>query len=174
MNTLELAPNAAVAVCDSHVEAQEAIESLCQAGFDVTRMSVAGGEERAPGRLFGCYGEHGRATHWGSSGAFWTGLWERLSGWALFAEPESGAVLIAGPLAGWVAAALDNEPIFGGLSAFAAGLYSLGIPSRTVRAYEAAVRGGKFLVIFHGTASELVSVGEALRHRAALDDRQSG
>ncbi|MBZ5582343.1 MAG: permease [Acidobacteriia bacterium] len=174
MNTLELAPNAAVAICDSHVEAQEAIERLCQAGFDAAKMSVAGGEEHSPGRLFGCYGEQGRVAHRGSSGAFWTGLWERLSGWALFAGSESGPILIAGPLAGWVAAALDNEPIFGGLSAFAAGLYSLGIPRDAVRTYEEAVRAGKFLVMFHGTASELAGVGDALRHMAARNHRRSG
>ena len=170
MNSSDAAQNAAIAVFDSHVDAQEAIESLCQSGFDTSRLSVVGREYHSPGRVFGCYGAGGHALHWGHSSAFWTGLWARLSGWAFLAIPKSEVILIAGPLAGSVVAALDNGPIFGNLSAFGAGLYSLGVPKDAVSAYEEAVRTGKFLVIAHGAASELAGVRITLHRLNQLSE----
>lgn len=168
MNCFHAAQNWAVVVFDTHVEAEETVECLCQAGFDTARLSVAGREYHSPGRVIGCYGEGGRAVHRGDSGAFWSRLWERLPGWAFLAARKCEVIVIAGPLANSVVAALDNGPIFGGLSPLGAGLYNLGIPKDAVRAYEEALETGKFLVIANGTARELAAVGTALHEVEAL------
>ncbi len=101
------------------------------------------------------------------TGTFWTGLWQELSGWAFFDIPGIGPVLIAGPMAEWVIASLDNAAIFSGLSPLGAALYSIGIAKDRVIDYENALRGSGFLVIAYGTSTEVTFAGETLGLREA-------
>jgi hypothetical protein len=50
---------------------------------------------------------------------------------------------------------LEGAAVVGGVSALGAGLYSIGIPKDSVVQYELAVKTDKFLLIVHGTASEV-------------------
>jgi hypothetical protein len=59
--------------------------------------------------------------------------------------------------------ALGNAAIFGGLTAFGAGLYSIGISKDEVLEYEAALRAGKYLVLAHGSAGEVSRAKGTLR-----------
>ena len=77
-----------------------------------------------------------------------------LFGSAFFLIPGMGPFLIAGPLVGWVVGALEGAVVFGGLSALGAGLISLGIPKDSVVEYEVSLKGGKFLVVAHGTQEQ--------------------
>jgi hypothetical protein len=43
----------------------------------------------------------------------------------------------------------------GGLSALGAGLYSIGIPKDSILKYETAVKSGKYVVIAHGSPTEI-------------------
>jgi hypothetical protein len=63
-----------------------------------------------------------------------------------------------------VVAALENEAVFGGLSAVGAALYGLGIPKEAVLRYEAAVRRGKLLLIAHGAVDEVGKAREILKN----------
>ena len=78
-----------------------------------------------------------------------------LFGFAFFAIPGIGPVLVAGPLVAWIVGALEGAVVVGGLSALGAGLYSIGIPKDSVVKYEAALKSDKFLVLAHGTADEV-------------------
>jgi hypothetical protein len=51
--------------------------------------------------------------------------------------------------------ALENQAVFGGLSALGAALYGLGIPKDAVLRCEAAVRMDKLLLIAHGAVDEM-------------------
>jgi len=65
-------------------------------------------------------------------------------------------MLVSGPLAMWIVAALDNAAIFSNLSVFGATLYSIGIPKERVQYYEAALKDGHYLLIAHGPAREIL------------------
>ncbi len=78
-----------------------------------------------------------------------------LFGFAFFAIPGVGPVLVAGPLAAWIVAALEGAVVVGGLSAIGAGLISLGIPKDSVLDLETALKADKFLVVAHGTAEDV-------------------
>jgi hypothetical protein len=69
--------------------------------------------------------------------------------------PDTGSILVAGPLGGWIVGVLEYEAVFGGLSALGAALYGLGIPKDAVLRNEAAVRMDKFLLIAHGAVDEV-------------------
>lgn len=155
--------NAAVAVCESTSEASGAVAALRRAEFDITRVSVAGRSESAGHQVIGCFDDGGSGVkYWGDQREFWARLWGALPGWALFTMPGVGPVLVAGPLSGWIAAGLENAPVFGGLGALGAGMYSIGIPKGQSLRYEAAVKAGKLLVLAHGAESEVYRATEAL------------
>ncbi len=156
--------NAAVAVYDSPSEAAAVVASLRQSKFDMTRISVAGRSRQADAQVIGCFDDGGSGMkYWGDQRELWAGLWETLCGRALFTMPGTGPVLVAGPLSGWIAAALENAPIFGGLSALGAAIYSIGIPKNQVIRHEAAIRAGQYLVLVHGTACEVNQAREVFR-----------
>jgi hypothetical protein len=92
-----------------------------------------------------------------------------LTGWAFFAVPDLGPVLVTGPLAGWTVAILENAVVFGGLTALGAGLYNVGIPKETVLACEDALRAGGYVVLVHGATGE-VSRAKAILAAPATPD----
>ncbi len=142
--------NVTVAVYQSHSAVEAAIRELRKSGFDWRKISVAGRDYRD------------RATSPNHLGAFWTAIWGMLSDWDMFAISDIGLVFVAGPLAEWSAAGMENASLFGGLSALGAGLYSIGIPKSRILQYESALKEDKYLVVVHGSADEVNHAREIL------------
>ena len=113
--------------------------------------------------MVGYYNAGDRMKYWGKMGALWGGLWGLLFGAAFFWVPGLGPLLVAGPLAAAIVAALESGVVVGGLSALGAGLYSLGIPKDSVLRYETAIKADKFVLVAHGTAAEIAKAKEILQ-----------
>jgi hypothetical protein len=73
---------------------------------------------------------------------------------------------MAGPIVASIVAALEGAVLVGGMSAIGAGLYSLGIPKDSVLAFDVALKADKFLLIAHGTASEVARAKDILQPSA--------
>src|SRR5215472_15693612 len=128
-------PNAeqvAVAIYNTHDEAEQAVKTLERGGFDMRKLSIVGKDYHTEEHAVGYYNTGDRMKHWGKFGAFWGGVWGLLFGAAFFAVPGIGPVLVAGPLVTWIVGALEGALVVGGVSAIGAGLLSLGIPKDTV------------------------------------------
>ena len=149
------ATNAAVAIYDTHSQAEEAVKELQRSGIDMKKLSIVGKDYHTEEQVVGYYNTGDRMKYWGKLGAFWGGLWGMLFGAAFFAIPGLGPVLVAGPLVAWIVGALEGAVVVGGLSAVGAGLYSIGIPKDSVVKYETAIGSEKFIVLAHGTADEV-------------------
>jgi hypothetical protein len=147
--------NSVVGVFDTHTQAEEAIKELQSSGFDIRKLSIVGKDYHTEEHVVGYYNAGDRMKYWGKMGAFWGGIWGLLFGFAFFAIPGVGPVLVAGPLAAWIVAALEGAVVVGGLSAIGAGLISLGIPKDSVLDLETALKADKFLVVAHGTAEDV-------------------
>ena len=147
--------DAVVALYSSHVEAEEAVKELQRAGTDMRTLSIVGKDSHTDEHAVGYYNTGDRMKYWGKMGAFWGGFWGLLFGSAFFAIPGIGPVLAARPVVAWIVGALEGAAIVGGVSALGAGLYSIGIPKDSVVQYELAIKTDKFLLIVHGTASEV-------------------
>ncbi len=147
--------NAIVAAYDSPASAVLAVQELKEAGFELARVSVAsrdGGVEEGSA----CYYRDGaEVRYWGTMGGFWNRLLEMLPGWALVPVTGVGPVVVAGPLARWIVAGLENASIFSGLSPIGAGLYSMGIAREAIMEYESMLAMGKCLVVAHGPSGEI-------------------
>src|ERR1700733_7462782 len=147
--------NAVVAVCGTHVEAEEAVKLLQRGGIDMHALSIVGKDAHTDEHAVGYYNTGDRMKYWGKTGAFWGGFWGFLFGSAFFAIPGIGPLLVAGPLVGWIVGALEGAAIVGGLSAIGAGLIGIGIPKDSVVQYELAIKTDKFVLMVHGTALEV-------------------
>lgn len=161
---MQPAENATVMVCQDPAEAEVALRELQAAGFEAGAVSVAA---RQPGdQVVCCYRAGGAMRYRGGSGSFWNHAWEALPGGAILGLPGDGGLLVAGRLAEWVVGALDHAAIFSGLTAFGAALYSIGVSKEAIAEYEAALAGGRYLVIAHGPAGEVARAKQLLRGRS--------
>jgi uncharacterized membrane protein len=159
--------NAVVGIFDSHTEAETSIKELQRGGFNMKKLSIVGKDYHTEEHIVGYYNAGDRMKVWGKLGAFWGGFWGLLFGSALFVIPGLGPLVVFGPLVSWMVAALEGAVVMGGLSALAAGLYSLGIPENSCLQYESAVKSNQFLVITHGTAEEAAKAKNILEMAGA-------
>lgn len=175
-----LQENAIVAVYTDSQRAHEAVIELAKTGFNLSQLSLAG--IVAPGRpmAVACYSDGTRVKYWGELSGLWNSLCAMIKGWAFLNLPGIGPMLVSGPLALWIVAALDNAAIFSNLSVFGATLYSIGIPKERVQYYEAALKDGNYLLIAHGPAREmtrarrvLASIGETHFERSSPNGGQT-
>jgi uncharacterized membrane protein len=161
--------NSVVAIYETHDQAESAVKELQKSGFDMKKLSIVGKDYHTDEQVVGYYNAGDRMKYWGAQGAFWGGVWGMLFGTAFFAIPGVGPVLMAGPLVAWIIAALEGAVVVGGLSALGAGLYSIGIPKDSVVKYEAALKTDKFLLLAHGTASEVSKARDIMQTTHAVD-----
>ena len=152
-----------VAVYPLHTDAEVAIKKLQQSGFDMKKLSIVGRDYHTEEHVVGYYSNSDRMKMWGKTGAFWGGLWGFLFGSAFFWIPGLGQLLVAGPLVGWIVGALEGATVVGGLSALGAGLYGLGIPKDSIVQYETALKTGKYVLIAHGSADDVIEAKEILK-----------
>lgn len=159
--------SSAVAVFTNHGAAENAIKELQDHGFDIQKLSIVGRDYHTEDHVVGFYTRGDRIKYWGKMGAFWGGLWGLLVGAAFLIVPGVGPLLIAGPVAASVIAALEGAVVVGGVSALGAGLVSLGIPKDKVLKYESSIKAGKFLLISHGTDQEVDRAKDLLKQLQA-------
>jgi heat induced stress protein YflT len=161
--------NAVVAVYNNHAEAEQAVDQLKQAGFDMKKLSIVGKDYHTEENVVGYYSAGDRMKYWGNMGAFWGGIWGLLFGAAFFFVPGIGPVLVAGPVAASIVAGLEGAVVVGGLSVIGAGLYSIGIPKDSILRYEVALKADKYLLVAHGTADEVDKAKEMVGHTSPVE-----
>jgi hypothetical protein len=147
--------DAAVALYDSHIQAEQAVQELQRSGFDMKKLSIVGKDYQTEEHVVGYYNAGDRMKYWGKLGAFWGGVWGLLFGSAFFFVPGIGPLVVAGPLVGWIVSALEGAVVTGGFTALGAALYSIGIPKDSILNYETALKANKFLLLVHGAPEEV-------------------
>jgi len=152
----------AVAVYDTHTQAESAVKELQRAGFDMKKLSIIGRDYHTEEHVVGFLNAGDRAKFFGKLGAFWGGLMGMLFGSALLFVPVVGHVIILGPLAATIFGGLQGAVLVGGASALVGALMAIGIPKDSVLRYETALKSDKFLLIVHGDAQEIKRAHELL------------
>jgi uncharacterized membrane protein len=162
MNGINTNTDAVVAIYPTHEEAEAGVKELQNGGFDMRKLSVVGKDFHTDEHVVGYYNSGDRMVYWGNMGAFWGGLWGLLFGAAFFWVPGVGPLLVAGPLASTIVAALESALVIGTMSALGAAFWSLGIPEDSILKYETAIKADKYVLVAHGTASEAAKAIEIL------------
>jgi hypothetical protein len=161
--------SSAVAIYDTHTDADTAVQELHSAGVDMNRLSVVGKDYRTEDHVVGYYRADGQLKYWGRLGAFWAGIWSLLVGEAFFWMPGVGPILVGGPLATSIVGALESATVHKGLSPLGSALHGMGIPRSSVIDYESALRANKFLVIVGGANDEAPAANEILRRTQPIE-----
>lgn len=146
----------AVGSFEEHASAEDAIKKLARAGFDMRSLSIVGKAYHTEEKVIGFYNVNDRIQFWGSRGAYWGGLWGLFFGGLFLTVPIVGPVIVLGYLATAAISAVEGAVVVGGLSALGAALYGVGIPKDSVVRYETAIKADGFLVMVHGSASEMI------------------
>ncbi len=123
--------------------------------FDMTKLSIVGKDYHTEEHVVGYYNTGDRMKAWGTTGAFWGGLWGMMFGSAFFFIPGVGPILVAGPLVAWIVGALEGAAVVGGLSALGAALVGVGVPKDSAVKYETELQSGKFILVAHGSAQDI-------------------
>jgi hypothetical protein len=161
--------NTVVATFSQHIQAEAAVRDLQEASFDMKELSIVGNGYHTDEHVTGYYTAGARMMYWGKNGAFWGGIWGLLFGSAFFMIPGIGPLLAAGPVVAWIVAALEGAAIVGGMSAVGAGLYSIGIPQKSILKYETSLKAGSFLLVVHGTEDEIHRARDILAASGATE-----
>lgn len=147
-------PDSAFFVFDTHAAAEEAIRTLGHSGFDMKKLSLVGKGYHSEEKPMGFYTVGDRIKAWGSTGAFWGGIWGLLLAPAVFVLPGLGVVGMAGPIVAALVSVLEGAVVVGGLSALGAALTQVGVPKDQVIKYEAALKVDKYLLVVHGSLQD--------------------
>lgn len=154
--------NSMIAIYDTHEEAEQAVKKLEKSGFEMKQLSIVGKDYHTDEAVVGYYNVGDRMKSWGSTGAFWGGIWGLLFGSAFFMIPLVGPLLVAGPFVLALLGALEGAVVVGGLGVLGAALADIGIPADSIVAYETQIKAGKFMLIAHGTPLEVQIAKETL------------
>ncbi|MDI1229265.1 MAG: permease [bacterium] len=147
--------NAVVAMYDTHERAEAAIKQLAKASVPMNKLSVVGRGFHTDEKVIGFYNTGDRMKFWGKFGAFWGAMWGALSGGLYLTMPVIGSVVVLGPLAVAVVAAVEGAAVVAGSTALAAAFFSIGIPKDTILQYEQSLKADGFMVMVEGTAAEV-------------------
>ena len=156
-------------VFNTHVEAEQAIQSLSRAGFDMKKLSLIGKGYHTEEHPLGFYTTGDRIKTWGGMGAFWGGIWGLLFAPAVFFLPGLGLMAMAGPIAVALVSGLEGAAVVGGISALGAALTQIGVPKDQVIKYETALKVDKYVLLVHGSAEEVAKVHTVLSNTKLLE-----
>ena len=159
----------AVAIYNSHTDAEAAIKQLQGSGFDMQMLSIVGKDYRPEDHVVGYYKTGDKLKYWGKLGAFWAGIWGILIGEAFFWMPGVGPILVGGPLVSSIVGALEGATVHNGLTPLGSALHSMGIPKSSVINYESALKANKFMLLVHGVNGEAGEAGKILRRTEAIE-----
>ncbi len=161
--------SSAVAIYNTHTDAEAAVNELQNAGIDMKLVSIVGKDYRTDDHVVGYYKTNNRLKYWGKLGAFWGGIWSLLGGEAFFWMPGVGPILVGGSLVSTIVGALEGAKIHSGLTALGSALHNMGIPKGDVINYESALQANKFLLILHGTNGETSRARDILRTTETIE-----
>ena len=169
MNTSRKNQSSAVAIYNTHTDAEAAVKELQDSGIDMKLLSIVGKDYRTEDHVVGYYKTGDRLKYWGKLGAFWGGIWGLLLGEAFFWMPGVGPILVGGPLVSSIVGALEGATVHNGLTALGSALHTMGIPKSSVINYESALKANKFLLVVHGANGEASRANEILRKTEPIE-----
>jgi hypothetical protein len=158
MSQIQEVTNHTVAVYQTHEQASSAIKALNEAGYNVRNLSIIGQNYETEEHAVGFINTGDRMWSWGKFGAFWGYVWGLLFGSAMIFVPGVGFLMFAG----WIVGALETAAVAGGFAALGGALASIGTPKDSIVKYESALKAGNFVVLAHGSESEVKRAKELL------------
>jgi hypothetical protein len=140
-----------VAVYATHNQAEAALKSLNDAGYNMKNLSIVGQNYATDEHPVGFVNTGEKMWTWGKFGAFWGWIWGVLFGSAMIFVPGMGPLLFAG----WIVSGLEGAIVVGGIAALGGALTTIGVPANSIVKYESELKAGSFLLVAHGNETDV-------------------
>ena len=144
-----------VDVYDNMAKAEEAIHKLDRGGFPIKQVSIVARNLESEKEVHGYIDSGDVAKIGAGTGAWVGGIFGLLVGVAFIWVPGFGPLLVAGPLAAALLGGIEGAVAGGAGGGLLGALVGWGVSKKQIIKYEERLKGGKYLVIAHGSAEEV-------------------
>ena len=144
-----------VGVYDAMNKAEDAIRQLDRASFPITQVSIVAQNLVSEKEVHGFITAGDVAKGVAGTGAWLGGLFGLLLGAGFLWVPGFGPLIVAGPLAAALLGGVEGAAVGAAGGGLLGGLFGWGVSRRHIVKYEEQLRGGKYLVIVHGSDEQV-------------------
>jgi uncharacterized membrane protein len=160
-----LAQDMVVGIFDTHDQAEQAVRRLIDGGIQADHISIMTQGLQVKEKVQGYVTTGDVARGLAKVGAWTGGLFGLLAGAAFLWVPALGPLVILGPLATGAVSALEGGAVGGLLGA----IMGRNMEKQHIPKIQAALQGGKYVVVVHGTAQELETAHRIMGENGSKD-----
>ena len=149
-------------------QAEVAVRRLDEHGFAIGNVSIVARDLTSEREIRGFISTGEVARRGAGIGGWIGGIFGILVGAALIWVPGFGPMLVAGPLAALILGGIEGAAVGVAGGGLLGALVGLGVSHEHILKYEDHLRGGRYLVIAHGSSAEVSTAEEILRREPHL------
>jgi hypothetical protein len=150
-------------------KAEEAIRELGRGGFPITQISITAQNLESEKEIHGYVTAGDVAKSGVGTGAWVGGLFGLLAGAAFIWVPGFGPLVVAGSLAAVLIGGAEGVAVGAAGGGVLGALAGWGVSRQHIIKYEEHLKGGKYLVIAHGSAEEAKRAQNILQTTGAAE-----
>jgi hypothetical protein len=147
--------------------AEQAVRELGRAGVPLHRISIVAQNLESEKEIHGYVNAGDIAKGGAGTGAWVGGLFGVLMGVAFLWVPGFGPLLVAGPLSAALLGGVEGAAIGAAGGGLLGGLIGWGVSRKHILKYEEHLRGGKYLLLVHGSHEEVQRAHDVLQGTGA-------
>jgi hypothetical protein len=156
-------PGSVVGIYDTMERAENAVRRLDQGGLPICQVSIVARSLESEKKITGFITAGDVAKSTARIGGWTGGIFGLLLGAAFLWVPGFGQLIVVGPLAAALIASLEGAAAGGAAAGLLGALIGWGVSKQHILKYEQSVNVGKFLVVYHGSASEVRKANDILK-----------
>lgn len=149
------ADESTVGVYDTMGQAEAAVRALDQGRFPVRQVSIVAQHLETEKEVHGFITAGDVAKGGASTGAWFGGIFGLLMGGAFLAVPGFGPIVVAGSLAAALLGTAEGVAFGAAGGGLLGALTGWGVSREHIIKYEDHVKGGRYLLVAHGSAEEV-------------------
>jgi hypothetical protein len=161
--------NSVIGVYENMAAAEEAVRQLDKGGFPIKQISIIGQDLQSEKEVHGFITTGDVAKSGAGTGAWMGGLFGLLIGAAFIWVPGFGPLMAAGPFAAALLGGIEGAVAGAAGGGLLGTLAGWGVSKQHIVKYEEHLKGGKYLVIAHGSQAEVEKAKNILSEDIAVE-----
>jgi hypothetical protein len=164
-----MAVSSAVGVYENFADAEQAVRLLDRGGFPVNRISIIAQDMQSEKDVHGYIGTGDLARSGAGTGAWLGGVFGILFGAAFLWVPGFGPLMVAGPFAAALLGGVEGVALGAAGGGLLGSLVGWGVSRKHILKYEEHLRGGRYLLVAHGSRDQVNLAREILESSAPIE-----
>jgi hypothetical protein len=164
-----MADQSIIGVYDTMAQAEEAVRKLGEGGYPIEQVSILAQNLESEKQVHGFVTTGDVAKTGAATGAWVGGLFGVLLGAAFIWVPGLGPLIVAGPLSAALLGGIEGALAGAAGGGLLGALAGLGVSKEHILKYEERLKGGKYLVVAHGSADDVAKARGILEGTGAAE-----